>query len=283
MKNTLLKFGLFSMILGTTLTGCSSSDDDDNVGTGTSIDVEGTVEGTFTQKVLIEDFTGAWCGWCPRVAWAMQEVEEFSEDAIGVAIHNGDDYAYNGPFSNSIQNLTSSYPTAFINRTDLWDTPENENLSQAINHLAGEAEQGLAISSTLEGDDLEINVYAGFHSAVSSTSKIVVYITEDGLLEDQAEYNSPAMYPNLPQSGGYYTDFVMNDVLRYVPSNGSTVPADDNVAGNIYGISYDVDLNNVPHADTNNMEIVAFLIDATGTTLNVQKAHLGETVNFDYE
>lgn len=273
---------MFSMILGATLTGCSSSDDE-NVSGGTSIDVDGTVEGTFTQKVLMEDFTGAWCGWCPRVAWAMEQVEDFSEDAIGVAIHNGDAYNYTGPFSNSIQSITSSYPTAYINRTDLWDTPENSNLSQAINHLNGDAEQGLAISSELNDTSLDINIYVGFHSAMTTTPKIVVYIVEDGLLEDQAEYNSPAMYPNLPQSGGHYTDFVMNGVLRYVPSNGSTIPAADNVAGNIYGINYAIDLNSVPHANTDNMAIVAFVIDGSGTAVNVQKAHLGETVNFDYE
>ncbi len=283
MKKTLLKFGLFSMILGASLTGCSSSDDDESGTSGTTIDVEGTVESTFTQKVLIEDFTGAWCGWCPRVAWALEQVEEVSEDVVGVAIHYGDDYHYSGPFSNSIQSIANSYPTAYINRTELWDTPENDNLSQPLNLLDGEAEQGLAISSELDGDDLEINVYAGFHSALSGTAKIVVYILEDGLLEDQAEYNSPAMYEDLPQSGGYYTDFVMNGVLRYVPSNGSTVPAADNVAGNIYGISYDIDLNDVPYEDTANMSIAAFIIDGDGNTINVQKAALNETVDFDYE
>jgi hypothetical protein len=41
----------------------------------------------FVQKVLIEDYTGTWCGYCPRVLNALDMVHAETDDVIPVAIH----------------------------------------------------------------------------------------------------------------------------------------------------------------------------------------------------
>ena len=44
-----------------------------------------------TRKVVIEEGTGTWCGWCPRGAVAMQYMtENYHDNFIGIAVHNGD-------------------------------------------------------------------------------------------------------------------------------------------------------------------------------------------------
>lgn len=53
-----------------------------------------------TRKVVVEDFTGMWCGWCPRGIAAMEYMQKnYPESFIGIAAHDGDalkcpDYGY---------------------------------------------------------------------------------------------------------------------------------------------------------------------------------------------
>lgn len=43
------------------------------------------------KKVVIEEGTGTWCGWCPRGAVGMHNAEiSFPNDFIGIAVHNND-------------------------------------------------------------------------------------------------------------------------------------------------------------------------------------------------
>src|SRR5690606_19364425 len=42
-------------------------------------------------KVLIEEGTGTWCGWCPRGTVAMAHMyANYSDKFVGIAVHNGD-------------------------------------------------------------------------------------------------------------------------------------------------------------------------------------------------
>lgn len=43
----------------------------------------------FTQKLLVEDCTGAWCGYCPRLANSLDNYKSTHPNAIVLAIHGG--------------------------------------------------------------------------------------------------------------------------------------------------------------------------------------------------
>jgi Secretion system C-terminal sorting domain/Outer membrane protein Omp28 len=50
-----------------------------------------TISQTVPRKVIFEEGTGTWCGWCPRGAVAMDYMHTtYPNDFIGVAVHNGD-------------------------------------------------------------------------------------------------------------------------------------------------------------------------------------------------
>ncbi len=65
-------------------------------------------------RPLVEEYTGLWCGYCPRSYVALETMhEEYPERFIGVAYHSGDAMGYEGGWPNS----PSGFPDGYINRT----------------------------------------------------------------------------------------------------------------------------------------------------------------------
>lgn len=67
------------------------------------------------QKAVLEEFTGAWCGYCPEGASIATNIINTQPNAIMVAIHSGDDMetAQTDSLANFFQ---PSYPMASFNR-----------------------------------------------------------------------------------------------------------------------------------------------------------------------
>ena len=90
---------------------------DDNGGGGNG-DAIGPVPSAFTQKVLIEEFTGAWCGYCPDGAKVVEEtMMQFPGLVYGAAIHEGDPMEI--PLYTQLDNKfnVTGFPTGMVNRT----------------------------------------------------------------------------------------------------------------------------------------------------------------------
>ena len=71
------------------------------------------------KNVLLEQHTGAWCGWCPDGTVKVDEILAlYSDQVIAVKIHNGDAMAI--PEQATIGNALglTGFPTASINRKD---------------------------------------------------------------------------------------------------------------------------------------------------------------------
>ncbi len=77
-----------------------------------------TILGVSAEKrVLVEEFTGAWCGWCPDGAVQMEKLLQAYPLAIPVAIHAGGTDAMILPEGDELaRTFTPSYPTAMIDR-----------------------------------------------------------------------------------------------------------------------------------------------------------------------
>ena len=79
-----------------------------------------TVSSASSHRVVVEEFTGSWCGWCTRGIVGLDMINNtFGEQVITVAAHSNDpmfakDY-------NFIFNLTNGYPSCVINRGELMD------------------------------------------------------------------------------------------------------------------------------------------------------------------
>ncbi|MFM8840039.1 MAG: Omp28-related outer membrane protein [bacterium] len=68
------------------------------------------------KRVLLEQYTGAWCGWCVDGSVVMDElIKEFPDNVIGVKVHQGDAMEIPKVFD-SIKTLVPFYPSGSIDR-----------------------------------------------------------------------------------------------------------------------------------------------------------------------
>jgi len=228
----------------------------------------------FNKKVLIEDFTGTWCGWCPRVSYGIEQVNAQTNDAVVVALHKSGNDPY---IINTSPYNVSSYPTAHLNRTTEWAYPEPENVSQVVGLTSGTNPRlGLALSPTLNGSTLSVDVNVKFGYNFNNM-KLVVYVLESGLVYPQTNYTS------YYGGGSSIPNFIHNHILRSVLTNvlGDAITGNTN-SGDVYNRNISVPLpNNI--TDSNNISIVAFVVDNSGKAINVRMAHVGDTQTFEEE
>lgn len=258
--------------------------------------VSQTEESTFEvfipkRKIVYEDYTGAWCGWCVRVTNAVKLLKEQSDDVVIVAIHNNDIMAFPGESQLASQFDVSGYPTAKINRTLTAPTPEDgaESIDLALTYAGEETDLSIAINSNLNGDNLNVEVKLISENPIPSTHKLVVYVYQNGLIFPQTNY-----YVNTPgspyyQMGNPIPDFVHDDVLEAsLTSNvfGESVPATD--AYETYSRTFSA-LNLSQFAETESPNtydptrfgVAVYVVDENNNALNAQHVRAGQSINFE--
>ena len=67
----------------------------------------------YKQYVLVEDYTGTWCGYCTRVSFAIEELKKQTKDAVVIAIHQGDPMQFSLEATLRSHFGVTGFPTAF--------------------------------------------------------------------------------------------------------------------------------------------------------------------------
>lgn len=237
-----------------------------------------SIAATHTTKVMIEDYTGTWCGYCPRLATALEVAVNQNSNIIPVAIHDDNEMLFQ--YANVLEsefNITG-FPSGRVNRTISW----NESVSQPVGLLGDKKNLGLAINSSISGNMINATVKVHYDLRASEQNRLVVYLLENGLIYDQVNYYNGD--PNSPwyQDGNPIVGFVHDHVARTVFTNvfGDDIPSSQAITGNTYTQNYSLA---IPTSVQNNanLEIVAFVVGEDNTVINVQKADVGEDKDFD--
>ena len=235
------------------------------------------IAGYFKKRVLIEDYTGTWCGNCTRVAYAIEQVISSSDKVVTVAIHNGNDpYHYEGiaPLKNLIlPNSPLALPISRLNRMNVWTFPEPANVQEALDLTSNNSTLGLAMNSTVANGNLTIDVNVKFVDDYSNL-KLVVYLLEDHLIYSQRNYTNyyNAVNPIL--------DFEHNHVLRTSLTNilGDELSGTDHGATVTKSFSMPIPAN---VSNSANISFVAFVVGADNKALNSRASLANENQQFE--
>lgn len=228
----------------------------------------------YKQYVLIEDYTGTWCGYCTRVSFAIEEVKKQTNDAIVIAIHQGDPMQF--PLESTLRSHfgVTGFPTAFIDRKSRWTPPEPNSIDQVLGKLSNKAYAALAMESSLDGDMLTINVKLKMGYNYKAL-KLGLYIVEDKLVYDQRNWTSY-------YQGDPIIDFEHNDVLRKNITGllGDQIPSEKVGFDKEYEKQFQYVIPS--EFDKDNIRMIAFVTEATKKeTINVRSSKIGENQFFE--
>lgn len=233
------------------------------------------------RHLMLEDYTGTWCGYCPGVLEAISKVMDETEYVSVVAIHKTS-YSFADPMHFDLLPTLESefdvqgYPSARLNRTEKWIRPWPHN--QAMVYPGQEADRSIKIESKLHGDNLKIDVDVIFENGSDAGDKIVVYLTENGILHDQINYYNEDPASPYYEAGNPIPNFEHNNVLRESLTNvlGDEIPTLE--AFEKHRFNYEIQLN--PEYNKETLEVVVMLVDGSNVAQNARTGKVGQIADF---
>ena len=258
------------------------------------------------KRTLLEEYTGTWCGWCPRGYVGLEKLAElYPDEYVLVSYHNADDMEIMS--SKYFPSPVAGFPDSWMDRTTELDAYYGVEYGvkdfgiaddlAANNKLFGQAD--INIVPTLSDDQSTVNIEAEvvFPYDLTDGNYAVEYIlTSDGLTD--ANWGQSNYYAGGSQGNPLYMDvfsngestvygLVYNDVAvltsemlggseNVVTAAAADVPVKLSYA---FPLAYAVNTAYAPVIqDVNNLKVVALLIDATtGKVVNANKAKLGSS------
>lgn len=202
------------------------------------------------QKVLIQNHTGTWCGYCVGFDELVEQKMKERDDLVLLAIHYNDSYETAASLSYHTMLYSDGLPNVDLNRC-VWQTTYNYR-EYIMNTFLDEVKAqpsfaNVNITGTYDEKNRTLNItVSGSRNEdfvpVEEWTNLTVLLVEDKVMGYQS---SSALSPNYPHNG----------VIRTNVSNiwGDPVEWD----GDKYEMHYSAKLNDVWNKD--NMRIVAFL------------------------
>ena len=242
---------------------------------------------------VMEEFTGGWCGWCPRGARAIELLmKKYPDTFIPIAIHSGDELEHDD-FSSIIRNYaTNGFPSCAINRLTTGDPYYGSSEHGGGNlGITGDmkyvrelpCEATMDINSAELSDDaasISVSVSAKFSiECATAPYSFAFVLTEDGLKLAQSNYypitygDNPTDVPSdLRDLVSMGTKYVaeMDHVARYlstqhgIDGNLNAPIVKDEVQTHTYTLEVPSNVKEVK-----NLHLVALLLDNdSGEILN---------------
>lgn len=234
------------------------------------------------RKVVLEDYTGTWCGYCPSVAAAIVDAHAATDYISAIAIHetansNPDPFHFPQVDLLKAEFGVTGLPAARINRNTIWNDPYP--ISEVTAMAGEETNVSIAINSQLSGVVINAEVKVIYEEGSLAGDKLVLYLTEDGLIHDQTNY-----YDNDPTSpfymmGNPIPDFVHNEVLRVSLSDIFGDEISVTPAFTEFSQSYNITIPSEYNSE--NLHLVAMVVSADNSARNSQTAAINE--DKDYE
>ena len=250
---------------------------------------------TAFKRVLIEEFTGGWCGYCPDGALKVEEMlAKHGDTLVAVGVHDGDAMEFAG--GNAIKSAfnVTGYPNGQIDRK-LFPGLSKEPHTRSLwaDHVESQIKSYSPVSVSVEYTyDYAINkisatVKADFVEPASGDMRFILEVVEDSITGTGSGYNQSNYY-NTTSGHPYYgagnpiVGFVHRHVLIGLPSgamgNAGVIPSSV-TANSQYSENFTFTL--AAGTDVTQISLVGFVaynssVVGQREVLNVDQIHLSE-------
>jgi len=228
-------------------------------------------------KVVLEDYTGTWCGYCPNVSHAIEEIRMITGDISVVAIHNGDEMTIPQESDLRYEFGINGFPTGRINRTTDWSYPYGSSQIESL--IDTDNSIGISIDSQMDGMILAINLRVVSEEDLNN-HKIVAYLVEDNLIYDQTNYYNYDENSYFFGMGNPIVNFVHNDVLRHSFTNALGNPMENPTPAlndTFFNYSFEIDSGYNPA----NLGVVVMIVNQNNTAINSQFSRINSFQDFN--
>lgn len=232
----------------------------------------------FERRVLIEEGTGTWCGWCVRGIVALDQMKKkYGADGrlVEIGVHSGDDMEIS-EYKGFLARYFSGFPSGMIDRTVLSDMYLDNVEATYLQQIESPTPVGLICEAVVspKQDEVEITGTAQFALDEKGANFLVASVVVEDKVGPytQANYYSGGAYGEM---GGYekraktvsmrFSDVAVaaTEMLGTAGAFPETVES-----GKSYTYSQTVSLGNVKKLD--NCRFVTMVINkATGAVMNV--------------
>lgn len=245
------------------------------------------------KRVLLEAFTGSWCGWCPDGAVVREEIlTTYGPRVAAVDIHDGDAMEFAEGIRSEFS--VSAYPNAMVDRVVFAGEPDEPHSRSAwennvVEQFSAYTPLNVGVTSNFVPGNRQVQVTldAHFIDFGAGDLRFVCMVVEDNVVGagtgyDQTNYlNATAGHPYFGAGDpiiGFNHRYVLRDISSAVGNPGviSTPinPGETATESFLFTLP--------PEVDENQVSIIGFVArygDGVGEKAiqNVQQAPLGET------
>lgn len=253
------------------------------------------------RNIVVEEFTGTGCGWCPRGLVGMENMRQaFGDRFVGIGIHqyNSSDAMYISPSGYAKLNFDGA-PSCRINRGEVIDPyygSADDILVDCVEELAIPALAKVNVSATIDEELKKVDAKAQIETLIDNSEYTLEFVViGDGLTGTGTAWNQSNYYyqyssSELPEdlaifgNGGKYgkssvTGWLFNDVAlvsSYVSSSNKAPKLDVMNAGEQKEAEYTLTMptkttlkDAVKNAE---LFIVALIVDKEKHIVNAAKA-----------
>ncbi len=184
------------------------------------------INGFPKRMILLEEFTGTWCGWCPRGPITYRDIIKPNyPNVILAALHNGDDMVTSDG-NTIVSTFASAFPTGMIDRKPINSRPislSTEEWVPSLNDMDMEftpAEINVYNYYWPDTYEWKIEVVVDFIMDYSGDLRLNCIILEDSVTGTGSGYNqvnyynTRTDYPELQGIGSPIVGYPHNHVVR---------------------------------------------------------------------
>jgi hypothetical protein len=236
----------------------------------------------FGKNVLIEQYTGTWCGWCPRAIYQISTLQKTDNKIVHVAYHLSDEMTYNLNASLFQSFGFTGIPTVHADRDIVWNGEPSQ-----IRLLHSPSRIGISMDVTGNIAQITANVDIKFGYDFTDNLELSVYILNDSLVASQANYYDTDPSSPYYKAGSTMANFVHRNVMIKSGTDmfGDAIPSASIDIGSVYTKS--IKFTNFSCSEIKKMVVIAFVTYSSGAktdqVLNCIKARVGEKLEFVYE